>query len=52
MTEPEIPHAGGQAGRARPAQKQGMHPAVDRPRHCLDWTLANITAFYHPDGLP
>ena len=41
-----------QAGRARWARERNIAAATDWAQACLDWTLANITAFYHPDGMP
>lgn len=41
-----------QAGRAAWAKKEGMDEAVTWANQCLDWTLAHITQFFHPDGLP
>ncbi|KRA99167.1 hypothetical protein ASD83_01140 [Devosia sp. Root685] len=42
---------GRQAGRAHWAEQRGMREAVDWCQQCMSWTLDNITAHFHPDGL-
>lgn len=42
---------GRQAGRALWAEQRNMQAAVEWVRQSMTWTIANITDFYHPDGL-